>query len=223
MAYETSYINLQGNVTDPTETGLPSNTTQHVGLGRRGELFINQLGGKYSAMAARGKVFYMSTVIAGVAIPVNAATLVSKFTLWNPSGSSTYVELIEFTMGIDSATEVVNGLALAWQAKVTSSGGAPGTLTATVNGPASTLLGIGGTSACTGYTAATLTNAAVLPVYPLGLNWDATAVGRSGNFIHNFDGKFWMPPDTLVTIVTTVAASTAAPCGLTWAEWPQPT
>ena len=198
-----------------SDTGQPIITA-----GRQGDVLVGEIGGKYRAAALRGNVFYMSTLIAGVALPVNAATLVSKFTLWNPAGSGKLVELIEFSMGIDSATEVVNGIALGWQANVTGAGGAPGTLTSVSNGPTSTLLGgTGITSVCTGYIAATLTNAAVLPVYPIGMNFDATAVGRSGNFIYNFDGKFIVAPNTLVTFLTTVAAETAAPMGLTWAEY----
>lgn len=190
-----------------------------VAIGRQGELIVGELRGKYAAASLRGNVFYMSTVIAGVALPVNAATVASKFTLWNPAGSGRVVELVEFTLGIDSATEVVNGLAVGFQAGVQSGGGAPGTLTAIDSGPTSTLIGAGLQSVCKGYKAATLTNAAVLPVYPLGLNFDATAAGRSGNFAYNFDGKFMVPPDTIVTFCSTVAAITAAACGLVWAEW----
>jgi hypothetical protein len=148
---------------------------------------------------------------------VTAATLVSKFTLYNPAGSGKIVELVEFTCGIDSATEVVNGLALGIQANVTLSGGVPTSLTAAANIGAC-LLGSGAAPNAKAYQAATLTNAAVLPVYPLGLNFDATAAGRSGNFNYEFDGKFLLQPDTLVTFCSTVAAITAAPVGLVWAE-----
>lgn len=209
-----------GNVQNIATAQAADGAQPMLNMGRQTELLVGEVGGKYRAAALRGNVFYMANLIAGVALPVNAATVVSKFTLWNPAGSGKYVELIEFTMGIDSATEVVDGLALAFQANVTGSGGAPGSLTAIQNGPTSTLLGgTGLTSVCTGYAAATLTNSAVLPVYPLGLNFDATAVGRSGNFVYNFDGKFIVAPNTIVTFVSTVAAITAAPCGLTWAEW----
>ncbi len=203
---------------DPSQTqnrdGYPATVTS----GRHGDSLVSEVHGKYGAAAQRGNVFYMSTVIAGVALPVNATNLVSKFTLYNPVGSIKVVELIEFTMGVDSATEVVNGIAIGWLSAVSVTG-VPTSLTATVNGPASTLLGSGLSASCRGYTAATLVNAAVLPVYPLGLNADATAVGRSGNYSYNFDGKFWLPPDSLVTFCTTVAAATAMPLGLTWAEW----
>lgn len=211
---------IKGRVARYIYQSLSDQAEAPATMTKQGALVTADAMGKYGVAARGGSVFYMATVIAGVAVPVNAATLVSKFTLWNPAGSGVIVEPIEFTYGIDSATEVVNGLALAWQERVTSTGGAPGTLTATVNGPASTNIGAGDQSACKGYTAATLTNAAVLPVYPLGLNMDATAVGRSGNGSYNFDGKFWVPPDTLITFVTTVAPSTAMPLGLTWQELP---
>src|SRR5712664_1567592 len=66
--------------------------------------------GQYAFAASQGKLFYGGTLIAGVAIPVMAATLASKFTLWNPPGSGVTVEIVDFACGIDSATVVVNGL-----------------------------------------------------------------------------------------------------------------
>lgn len=211
---------LQSGQTQNPATGQFADNSQPVlSTGRQGDVLVGPVGGQYRAMALRGAVFYMSTLIAGVALPVNAATLVSKFTLYNPAGSGKLVELIEFTMGIDSATEVVNGIAMGIQKAVSTSGGAPGTLTG-VSNLMSTYLGSGGlTSVCSGYIAATLTNVAVLPTYPLGMNFDATAAGRSGNFVYNFDGKFIVPPDCLVTFCTTVAAETALPAGLTWSEF----
>jgi len=211
---------LTGSVANPATAQNPDGAQPLVVQGRHGELLTQEAMGKYGQAAQRGNVFYMAHVIAGTVLPVNVALIVSKFTLWNPANSGKIVELIEFTLGIDSTVELVNGVALAWQSNVSSTGGgAPGTLTALVNGPSSTLLGSGINSVCKGFSAATLTNAAVLPIYPLGLNWDAVAAGRSGNFTYNFDGKFWVPPDTIITFVTSVIASTAGPAGLVWAEW----
>ena len=94
----------------------------------------------YYEACLRGNLFMAYTVIAGVALPVAAATLNSKFTLHNPAGSGKNIELITFTMGIDSATTVVNGIGLMIQRTTTGSGGAP-TLTTACNNFA---LGIGG-------------------------------------------------------------------------------
>lgn len=208
---------VTGVVQNPALAQYADQAQPFVTVDRHGALLVAERGGKYAAAAMRGNVFYASSLIAGVALPVNAINCVTKATLHNPSSSTKWLELIEFTLGIDSATEVVNGLALAFQTGVAAQG-APTTLTVAPN-TGSTLLGAGLTKQAIPYTAATLVNAAVLPVYPLGLNWDATAVGRSGNFVYNFDGKIIVPPDTLVTFCTTVAAATAAPWGLTWAEW----
>jgi len=208
---------LTGSVANPAVAQNPDGSQPLVSQGRHGEVLIAASMGKYGAMAQRGNVFFASTVIAGVALPVNAATLAATFSLWNPAGSGKNVELIEFTMGIDSATEVVNGLALAWQANASLKGVATSTTAAANIG--STMLGLGVNPVSKAWTAATMTNTAVLPIYPLGLNFDATAVGRSGNFTYQFDGKFWLPPDTIATFVNTVAPNTAAPCGMVWAEW----
>lgn len=208
---------LNGLVQNPATLQNSDNSQPILSVGRNGDALVSEVHGKYYAAAARGNLFVMSSLIAGVALPVNAATLVSKFTLYNPAGSGKNLELIEFTAGITSATEVVDGILLGWQTGVAAAG-VPGTLTSAPT-KASTLLGQGLTSIANAYTAATLTNGAVLPEYPLGMAFDATAAGRSGNFVYQFDGKIIVPPDTLVTFMTNIVAETALTCGLTWAEW----
>jgi hypothetical protein len=211
--------NFTLTVTDPTRGRQPEGQGINMLSGVHGGQLASEIHGKYFEVAKRASAFWAGTVIAGVALPVNAATVASKFTLYNPAGSGVDVELIEFTLGLTSATEVVNGIVMGVQTRVASGGGgAPGTLTAGVINNAR--CDGGNASKVNFYVAATLTNPAVLPVYPLGMNFDATSGAMSGINNYVFDGKIIIPPDCLVTFLTNVAAETAATCGLSWAEWP---
>ena len=213
--FNTNFTNTVGN---PTANRQVDGSGINSFAGVHGSQLASEIHGKYFEVAKRGGLFIGGSVIAGVALPVNAATLASKFTLWNPAGSGYDVELVEFTMGITSVTEVVNGVCLGLQTKVSSSGGAPGTLTA-ISAFSSYATG-GGVNKATLYSAATLTNAAVLPVYALGINFSATTGPTSGANTYVFDGKIILPPDTIATFVTNVAAETTATCSLSWSEWP---
>ena len=97
---------------------------------------------------------------------------------------------------------------------------APGTLTALATsvsiGP-----GAGVAPVATLYSAATLVNAAVLgPLMPIWGGYGAVTNPGVAPDPHKFDGKVILPPGSLVTFLTTVAAATAAFYGLTWIEWP---
>ena len=206
-----------------TTTGNP-NTSQNsdttsapMMTGRHGDLLMSDVHGKYFAAASRNNVFFGSTVIAGVALPVNAANVVSKFTLWNALGSGVNVELIEFGMGIDSATTVVNGVVAGFQYGVGGAITDPGTLTALATSKSI----IGTSPVATLYSAATLVNAAVLsPLIPIFGGFGAVTNAANAPDPYKFDGKIVLPPGSLVTFLTTVAAATAAFYGLSWAEWP---
>lgn len=211
---------LFGQVRNPQVESSQDGSFVPLSLGRQGQQHVSDVHGKYFAAASRGKLFLGSTVIAGVALPVNAANVVSKFTLWNPLGSGVNCELVEFGTGIDSATTVVNGVVAGFQFGVGSTITAPGTLTALSTsiciGP-----GAGATPAATLYSAATLVNASVLgPLMPIFGGYGAVTDAGIAPNPYQFDGKVVLPPGSLVTFLTTVAAATAAFYGLTWIEWP---
>lgn len=212
----TQYGQVRNSTTEANQDGSFTPLSQ----GRGGQLHVADTHGKYFAAAVRGKMFLGSTVIAGVALPVNATNVVSKFTLWNPLTSGVNCELVEFGTGIDSATTVVNGVVAGFQFGVGSTITAPGTLTALATsisiGP-----GAGVAPAATLYSAATLVNAAVLgPLMPIWGGYGAVTDGALAPDPHKFDGKVVLPPGSLVTFLTTVAAATAAFYGLTWIERP---
>src|SRR5258707_247543 len=80
---------------------------QNVRISDDGSLTVNQ---RYAELAARGQVYAASA--AAITLPVNAATLASKFGLYNPAGSGVMLELIECEAHYVVATTVVNALGL---------------------------------------------------------------------------------------------------------------
>ena len=191
---------------------------------KEGGQTVGELHGWYYEAALRGNLFMAYTVIAGVALPVAAATLNSKFTIHNPVGSGKNVELVSFVMGIDSATTVVNGIGLAIQRGLSSGAGIPTTLTSLVASPC----GITGVASASVYSQATLTNVAIpgvtaatavpIPFYGM-FSFGAVTAAVISPCEHVFDGRVILGPDSLAAACTTVAAATAAFCGIVWAEW----
>lgn len=204
-----------GVVVNPALNSLSPTAQSPLALGLTGEQLASEVHGKWWTAARAGVTFLASTLIAGTVIPVNAVNVVSTCTLWNPPGSGKVFEPIEYAIGIDSATEVVNGLVTGFQSGLATPGG---TLTAI----AGKSLFLGGGLAPQGifYSAATLVNAAVLaPLLGMGINLVATSASTpTGSYA--YDGKILMPPGSLITILSTVAAMTASFQSITWAEWP---
>lgn len=190
-----------------------------------GAAVVQQMHGKYYEAALRGNLFMAYTAIAGVALPVAAATLNSKFTLHNPASSGKNIELISFSMGIDSATTVVNGIGMAIQRNLGTTSGIPTSTTSLV----SSRLGVSGTAQGVAYSQATLTNVAIpgvtaatavpIPLYPL-FSFGAVTAPVIEECTHNFDGRVILEPDSLGAFCTTVAPATAAFCAVIWAEYP---
>ena len=194
---------------------------------KSGEVIVTELHGKYYEACLRGQVFMSSTIIAGKAIPFAAATLAATgLTLHNPAGSGKIIELISCSIGLDSATVIVNTVGLMIQRNLTGTSGIPTSTTAAYVAS----LGTNGVNAASVYTVATLTNVAVpgvtaatavpIPLYPM-FTFGATAITNMADMTHNFDGRLILGPDSLVSQCTTVTGGqTAAFTSLIWAEWP---
>ena len=179
-------------------------------------LFFGLLGGKKSSAyraytaAYRGRVFWGSSLIAGVTIPVNTATA-ATFTLYNPVSSGVNVELISLDLGWPAANASVVGTILgSVSAQVPT-----GTLTeGGYKGPAL----VGGSSAPLAklYTVATIV--AITSHIPL---ITLSTVTDTMNPSHvDFDGKLILSPGSLITLTSTPVQSLAAIPTFFWAEWP---
>lgn len=170
---------------------------------------------RYTELATRGKVFHLSR--AAITLPVNAATLVSLFGLYNPTGSGVMLELIECEAHNVLATTVVSGLGLYYSSGTNASGATFTTQISTIEG---SRLGEGVASACRAYSSVTHVGTPVLADLIGG--WGAVTDGGSTPIRKQWNGGILAPPNTLLAIAMTTAADTGS--GFTgllrWAEVP---
>lgn len=207
----------QGNIVAPGG-GLgfaASSGPQTISLGRFGETLATELHGKFYTAVKAGRGFIAAQT--GITIPVNAAALVSVFSLWNPMGSGVDAELVDADIWTVSATLVVNDVALYYQAGVGSAIAVPGTLTKA--NPVNLYAGAApGLNQVQYYTALTHVGTPSL-LQPL-VDIQATATGIAGSGHYEFDGKVIIPPGTVISIATTTGAEASAGAALKWTEWP---
>lgn len=204
----------QVTTTNPATTNLSDQATATAASGRAGETLTSEIRGKYYTPNYRGAVFNYSQ--AAFTMPVNAATLSSKFGLYNPLGSGKNIELIAFDMAYVLATTVVNGVGLYYSTGTNATGA---TFTTLVT-PSSGLLNGGGVSVASGVT--TVVHVGT-PVLACVMAYTGAVTSAAANPIHyDFDGRILMAPGSLIAVAMTTAASTASGCtaSLTWAEWP---
>lgn len=204
----------QVTVGNPTNTSNADGASVTALAGKAGEQIAAELCGKYYTRNYRNGVFAFSQ--AAVTLPVNATTLVSKLGVYNPLGSGKNLELICFDMAYVVATTVVNGVGL-YYSNGTNASGATFTTAGTI---ISGVLGGGGTSVATGYSAVTHVGTPTLGAL---LAYTGAVTSTAVNSVHyDFDGRVIVPPGTLLAVAMTTAASTAS--GFTgmlhWAEVP---
>lgn len=190
---------------------------------RDGAQAIQAMHGQFYEAAIRGRMFHASTVIAGKVVLVAAATLAGVFTVHNPASSKRNLELVSFTWGPTSATDVVNTIGLLIQRNLTGTAGPPTSTTAGSVTP----LGLPGQSSASFYSVATLTNVAIpgavgsavpIPFYPMMYN-GATTDTSADELTHWFKGKVILEPDSLVSVCTNITTATIATMSMDWAEW----
>jgi hypothetical protein len=201
---------MVGVVINPESVANPfgSNLLGDV-YGRSGEQIVTEYHGKYYPSAYAGNTFSFS--VNATTLPVNAATLASKFAVVNPVGSGKNLELIRLDWAYAVATTVVNGIGVYSSPTGAATLTTPGTAvalnfsapTGAVAVPYSAITAVGTPTqvALVGYTGAITSTAADVNTY-------------------NFDGAIIVPPGYTVHIATTVAATTASGFSgtLTWAE-----
>lgn len=174
---------------------------------------------RYQELAARGLVFGASR--AAVTLPVNAATLVSVFGLYNPAGSGKMVEVIDVDAHYVVATTVVNALGV-YYSQGTNASGATFT-TQSQSSVISARVGEGITSVCSFYSAVTHVGTPVLAPGGIVGGWGAVTDGGSTLCYKDYSNKgLLIPPTTLIAVAMTTAAATATSVSITlrWAEIP---
>jgi hypothetical protein len=210
---------LNGQVYNPFASAQVDGSEPRLPQGRRAEMLVSEIMGKYANLTERGVVFQGSTLAAGTIIPINAASLVSTFTLWNPLGSGVKLHVLDYDLGLITTTAVVGSLLLHYQSGVGAGILAPTSQTALV--PVNALIGSGVTPQAKLLSAGTLTGTPTI-LAPLGISF-GTVAGNPGPTPPphiDFDGKLILAPGTLVTVTSTAAQTAAMVQKLSWAELP---
>lgn len=200
---------IQGVVAGPNAS-IPDGTSTNTFLqGKSGEMEVAELHGKWYTAAYRNRVFFGSSLIAGVIIPVNTTTS-PTFTLFNPLGSGVNLELISFDLGFPAAAATVVGTILASVATQTPTSVTSGGVT--ISSP----IGAGGVAQGKLYTAATITAITThLPLFTLTSTADAAIATH-----YEFDGKLILAPGGMMTITSTPVQTAVGLPSLHWAEFP---
>ena len=191
------------------------NNVQAIG-GPEGEQIAAENHGKWYHRARAQQLFVGSTLIAGTTIPVNAASLVSTFTLLNPVGSGVTVELARYMLGLaGTTTAVIGNIGLAYQ----TNGAALASLTALT--PVGMPLNGGIPSRCNLYSAATYTGTPTF-LMSMGISFGTTGAnpGPSPTNYFDFDGTVVISPGTSLTVVGNVAQTQPMSQAFVWAELP---
>ena len=201
-----------------------------VALGRHGDQLASALHGKYAEQALRGNLFYASTVVAGLAIPISTTTAPTVM-LWNPGDSGVDAVLGSYTAGQASGDAVGATIGLVAVSTLVSAGSniATGNLitafaqnvfnTNTFNAK----LNSGNRPKVKSSTQGTNTITAGTWVRALGMGWNSAILtaNSSGNvFVYDFDGQVVLTPGTAVHVAAN-AASVALFCQtISWYEVP---
>jgi hypothetical protein len=184
-----------------------------AGFDTRGALLTNMFSGPYAELCRQGKIYYCSR--AAFTMPVNAASLASLFTIYNPVGSNVNLELIEINAATVTATTVVDAVGVYYSSAAQTAAGTFTTLgtvqNALLNGPS------GQAQFYSAYTA----SGTPLLGRLLG-GWGAVTDPGPNTVTKDFWGSLIVPPGTSIHLAMSTAAATAS--GITadalWAEIP---
>ena len=191
-------------VNPPAQTSQAAGTQVYQLGGKQGEGIVSELHGKWFTQNYNSNVFHAAAT--GLTVPVIANNLVSK-----------NLELISADIGLVLATTVVDFVGLYFQ----RIGGAVTIPTSQTAGtPVSGLLG--NTAAPQGLFLTAATHVGTPTLAKILATFGAVTTTADGPIHYEFDGKCVVPPNTIVSIAMSTAASTASGLALAidWVESP---
>lgn len=201
--------NLVGRV-GFAERGLLAGDGDSIALGIHRELMVSALLGKYYSLARAGKVFIHSTVIAGVAFPINTGSTTPVFGVWNKSDSGKLVVPLLYSCAYVSGTNVQTGVGLGITKNTGASLGTAAPVSAiTEVAPQNALIDAGLAARANGFSTGTLTTASTW-LMSLGFNTFTGAatvpVDKSSPSFFDFDGCLLLPPGNLIQTMGNAAS-----------------
>ena len=207
---------IQGSISALTTTRASDSTNANAFQGRQNELVVSDLHGKQYTSNINGYVWHGN--VNAVTVPINAANLVSVFSLINPTGSNRTAELVHLDIATVLATTVVDGVSIVQQS---IRGGSLLPTTFTPGTAQGGLVGGSGSSAMVFCTAATHIGTPVALASGLS-TYGAVTQNNLATAHYDFDGTVILAPGSIVSVVMSTAASTASGLGLhlSWSEGP---
>lgn len=183
--------------------------------GRGGEVLVNEVHGKYYTAAYYGAMYSFN--VTAVTLPVIAATLASKATLYNPPTSAKNLELVDIDIGIVLATTVVDVVGLYWQSTTLAS---LGTLTTIGVFGTNWFAGSLGGNAGQGNPYSAFTHSGTPVRVDIVSTFGATSTTADAPVHKDFDGKIIIPIGHVVSVAMSTAAGTASgvDVGMRWME-----
>ena len=201
---------LSGRVASLNDLAAVEGSDYIAAMGVHREVLMNTVLGKYYALARKGKVFIHSTVIAGVAFPINSSSTTPVFGVWNKGDSKTLVVPLLYGCAYVSGTNVQTGVGLGITKNTGSSLSTAAPISAiTEVAPQNALIDSGLAAKCLGFSTGTLTAASTW-LMSLGLNTFTGAatvpVGIGGPMWFDFNGCLLIPPGNLIQTMGNAAS-----------------
>ena len=210
--------------------GAVNGQVADIKLGRHGDQLASALHGTYAEQTLSGRLFYTSTVVAGLAIPISTTTA-PRVMLWNPSGSGVDAVLGRFQAAHASG----DGVLFTFGLSAVSTTVEVGSNIATGNLITAFAQDVIGTNVFAGKlnsgwrprvkssSQGTNTITAGTWVYSMGIYGGAlvaTTAVVAPTFNHDFDGQIVLPPGTAVSVVGNAASVSLLNTTLSWYEVP---
>lgn len=183
--------------------------------GKQGETYVSEIHGRMYP-ANYNNALYVAFVN-GVTVPVNAATLASVFTIYNPPGSGINMELYRVDYEQIVTATVID--ALGW---VTQTPGLISKGTFTTFGTAVPRL-IGGAGNNRGQFLTAFTHSGTPTFVDFFAGWGSTSGNQAGTSISRvYDGDLVITPGNAISLAMSTGAGTgsAAVVQAVWAEYP---
>lgn len=214
--------------TNPIATLSVTDNDPHDMLGgRSAEGIVAELHGKYFTQASRGNMFFISTIAAGLAVPISSTTA-PTVALWNPAGSGKNAALVRYTAAYVSGTSVATAIGLAFSPNAGNTVATGAVFTAFNRSALNTnlfncLLGAGNVTAMNASANGTNT-LTVAGTYLLTMLGESALIATTAMnpylAFYDFDGSLIVPPGVAVYVVGTAASGALLAQSLVWEEAP---
>lgn len=189
--------------------------------GQFAEGIVSEVLGKYYYLTKLGVVYNLSTLVAGVAVPISTATA-QTFGIWNPAGSPRNCVPLLYLASYVSGTTVGGAVGLSRLPNAGAAIGAAGApITAwTDTPPVNQLMGL-----AAGYVRGTLAATTIAATWfqTLGISEYAAIAASAINAIqvaYDFQGSLIIPPNNAVFVTASAASGALLSQTLLFAELP---